>query len=86
MISFAANDGAERDEGIVALPRRRQRDRPGDFERTGNGDDLVAMTRRLDRRARAGQQIIGDLLLKPGLEDQDLGHQRSPRTASIRSR
>ena len=50
MIGFAADHDAERDEGAEAAALGGERDRAGQLERAGDGDGLMLVAGRLDRR------------------------------------
>ena len=78
MIGFAADHHAQRDEGAEAPAARGQRDRAGQLERAGDGDRLMLVAGRLDRRARAGEQHVVEVRVEARLGDQDRRHRVSP--------
>ena len=80
MKGFAANDDAERDEGVVAAARRQARS-PPELERAGHGDRFMLMAGGVDRRARAGEQHVIEVRVESRLDDQDCRHDVRPRLA-----
>jgi len=74
MIGLAADHHAQRDKGVISAALRRQRDRPGQLQRARHANRLVAMSRRLDRRPRPGQQHVIEMRVEARLGDQDMGH------------
>ncbi len=73
MIGLAADNHADRDEGVILVGR--QRDRAGDLQSAGHGDRLVRMAGRLDRGAGAFEQQVVEVRIEARLDDQNLRHQ-----------
>ena len=78
MISLAADHHAKGDIGIESPAFRRQRNCPGQFERTGHGDGFMAVSGGLDRRPRALKQHIIEVRIKSRLSNQDIRQAISP--------
>ncbi len=78
MDGVAANDAAERDGAVVAAALalrgiERDRDGAGNFKRPGHADALDLGLGRLERRHRAGQERVGDVVVIARLDDEDAG-------------
>ena len=53
---------------------RRHRDRARNFERAGDGDRLMGMTRGFECAAGAVDQHVVEVVVKAGFNDEEMGH------------
>jgi hypothetical protein len=69
---LAADDAAERDIAVVA-PRSLHRHGNGrrDLESAGNRDHVEGGRRQ--RRLGAGEQLVGEIVVETGLDDEEMG-------------
>ena len=79
MICFAADDDAERDESVIGAALGGEADGGGDFERAGERDGVMRMTRGLDRGARTDEQLVIQMGVEPRFYDQHSCHLIAPR-------
>ena len=73
-----ADSDADADEAFVAAAFGGKRDGARDFERAGNRHRFMAVPRRLDRGARAGDEHVIEMLVEARFDDENLGHFVSP--------
>ncbi len=88
---FAADHAAERDVavetpagGVELHGAQAHVDRRRNLEGAGHGNPLEAGAGRLQRAVRARQELVRDILVKPGFDNQDVGrigirHRLAPR-------
>ena len=78
MIGFAADDDAKRDIAVITAALIGKRDRRRNFERAGDGHDLVAMSFGFERAAHAIDQHVVEMGIETRFDDQDMGHHSPP--------
>jgi len=76
MNGVAADHAAERDHAVIGLAAplggvERDRNRAGDFQRARNADAVEGNLRGFEHARRAGQQRVGDVVVKPRLDHEE---------------
>ena len=77
MVGLAADDRAERDEAVIVGAAifgavEREGDHGRDFQRAGHGHDIVGRAGLVERRLRAVEQRVGQVVVKARLDDQEM--------------
>ena len=77
MIGLAADDGAERDEAVIvgaallgAVERKGNHRR--NLQRAGHRDHVIGGARRVERGLGAVEQRVGEIVVEPRLDDQQM--------------
>jgi hypothetical protein len=74
MVGLAADDHADADIAVILAAFRGQRDRAGNFQCAGHGEDIDVVSRRFERGACAGHEHVVEMVVETGFDDKETGH------------
>ena len=74
MVGLAAYDDSDGDITVVKVALGRERDGAGNFQRSGYGEYLHLMPRAFERGACPGNQLVIEMIVETGFDDEKTGH------------